>query len=394
MLLAEANQWPEDAIAYFGAGEGDECHMNFHFPLMPRLFMALRMEDRYPIIDILEQTPPLPATAQWAMFLRNHDELTLEMVTDEERDYMWRVYASDPAARINMGIRRRLAPLLNNNRRKIELMNALLFSMPGTPVLYYGDEVGMGDNIFLGDRNGVRTPMQWSADRNAGFSRANPQRLFLPIIIDPEYHYEAVNAESQLANPSSLLWWMKRLIALRKNHPVLGRGEIQFLTPANPKVLAFLRQDENEQVLIVANLSRFAQPIELDLSAFRGSTPVEMFGNVRFPTVAEDGRYILSVGPHAFYYFLLEPATAKVAESSAVPELRISAPGKSLLAHSAFERAIESRLPRLLPHRRWFGSKARTIRTTRVVDRVSVRTGANGTAAGIPRIVPDWRGVF
>ena len=283
MLLAEANQWPEDAIAYFG--NGDECQMNFHFPLMPRLFMSLRMEDRYPIIDILEQTPPLPPKAQWAMFLRNHDELTLEMVTDEERDYMWRVYANDPAARINMGIRRRLAPLLDNNRRKIELMNGLFFSMPGTPVLYYGDELGMGDNIFLGDRNGVRTPMQWCADRNGGFSRPIPQRLFLPLIIDPEYHYETINVEAQQANPSSLLWWMRRLIALRKHHPVLGRGEIEFLTPSNAKVLAFFRRDENEQMLVVANLSRFSQPVELDLSEVRGMTPIEMFGNVRFPAI-------------------------------------------------------------------------------------------------------------
>ena len=277
MLLAEANQWPEDAIEYFGK-DGDECHMNFHFPLMPRLFMSLRMEDRYPIIDILEQTPPLPPGAQWAMFLRNHDELTLEMVTDEERDYMWRVYASDPAARINMGIRRRLAPLLDNSRRKIELMNALLFSMPGTPVMYYGDEIGMGDNIFLGDRNGVRTPMQWSGDRNAGFSRANPQRLFLPVIIDPEYHAEALNVESQMQNPSSLLWWMRRLIALRKSHPVLGVGEIKFLTPSNPKVLVFIRDDGKQQILIVANLSRFAQPIETGIAGFRGR---DAGGNVR-----------------------------------------------------------------------------------------------------------------
>ena len=259
--------------------------MNFHFPLMPRLFMSLRMEDRNPIIDILEQTPPLPKGAQWAMFLRNHDELTLEMVTDEERDYMWRVYASDPVARINMGIRRRLAPLLNNSRRKIELMNALLFSMPGTPVVYYGDEIGMGDNIFQGDRNGVRTPMQWNGDRNAGFSRANPQRLFLPLIIDPEYHYETVNVEAELSNTSSLLWWMRRLIALRSHHAVFGVGDITFLTPANAKVLVFLRQGAGETVLVVANLSRFSQPVELDLSAHVGGTPVEMFGNVRFPTV-------------------------------------------------------------------------------------------------------------
>jgi maltose alpha-D-glucosyltransferase/alpha-amylase len=376
MLLAEANQWPEDAIAYFGAGAGDECHMNFHFPLMPRLFMSLRMEDRYPIIDIMEQTPPIPETSQWAMFLRNHDELTLEMVTDEERDYMWRVYASDPVARINMGIRRRLAPLLENNRRKIELMNALLFSMPGTPVVYYGDEVGMGDNIFLGDRNGVRTPMQWSSDRNAGFSRANPQRLFLPIIIDPEYHYEAVNVDAQQTNPSSLLWWMRRLIALRKHHPVLGRGDLRFLTPANPKVLAFLRRDGDQHVLVVANLSRFAQPVELDLSEYRGATPVEMFGNVRFPPIADDGRYTLSVGPHNFFWFLLEPASPPAAAGPTVPEARVPASGNAFLTDRAFERELQSHLPRILPTRRWFVSKARSIRSVRVVDRVPLQGDA------------------
>ncbi|HZT78791.1 MAG TPA: maltose alpha-D-glucosyltransferase, partial [Gemmataceae bacterium] len=236
MLLAEANQWPEDSVAYFG--QGDECNMAFHFPVMPRLFMAIRMEDRFPILDILQQTPPIPETCQWAMFLRNHDELTLEMVTDEDRDYMYGVYAQDPQARINLGIRRRLAPLLQNNRAKIELMNGLLFSLPGTPVIYYGDEIGMGDNIYLGDRNGVRTPMQWSAERNAGFSKANPQKLYLPVIIDPEYHYEAVNVEAQQANPNSLLWWMKRLIALRKRYRAFGRGSLEFLTPDNPKVLA------------------------------------------------------------------------------------------------------------------------------------------------------------
>src|SRR5919108_2455827 len=252
MLLAEANQWPEDAVAYFG--DGDECHMAFHFPSMPRLFMAIRMESRFPIIDILTQTPAIPETCQWALFLRNHDELTLEMVTDEERDYMYRVYAHDPHARINLGIRRRLAPLLGNDRRRIELMNALLFSLPGTPVIYYGDELRMGDNFYLGDRNGVRTPMQWSADRNAGFSRANPQRLYLPIIIDPEYHYEAVNVEAQQNNPHSLLWWMKRLIALRKRFKAFGRGTLEFLHPDNRKVLAFIRRFEDECVLVVANL--------------------------------------------------------------------------------------------------------------------------------------------
>ena len=263
MLLAEANQWPDDSVAYFG--DGNECHMCFHFPVMPRMFMAVRMEDRYPIIEILNQTPPIPANCQWAMFLRNHDELTLEMVTDEERDYMYRVYAHDRQARINLGIRRRLAPLLGNDRRRIELMNALLFSLPGTPVLYYGDEIGMGDNIYLGDRNGVRTPMQWSADRNAGFSNANPQRLYLPIISDPEYGSETINVESQQNNPNSLLWWTKRMIEQRKQYRAFGRGSIQFLHPDNRKVLAFVRQYENEQILVVANLSRYPQYAELDL---------------------------------------------------------------------------------------------------------------------------------
>ena len=269
MLLAEANQWPEDSAAYFGQGKGDECHVAFHFPLMPRLFMAVRMEDRTPIVDILEQTPAIPETSQWAIFLRNHDELTLEMVTDEERDYMYRVYAQDSRARINLGIRRRLAPLLGNDRKRIELLNALLLSMPGTPVLYYGDEIGLGDNVFLGDRNGVRTPMQWSSDKNAGFSRANPQSLFLPIILDPEYHYEAVNVENQQHNPHSLLWWTKRLLALRKRWPVFGLGTIEFLQPDNRKILAFVRQHGNEAVLVVCNLSRFVQAVELNLSAFQ-----------------------------------------------------------------------------------------------------------------------------
>src|SRR5712672_2556350 len=271
MLLSEANQWPEDAAAYFG--NGDEAHMNFHFPLMPRMFMALQMEDRFPIIDIMEQTPVIPENCQWAMFLRNHDELTLEMVTDEERDYMYRVYATDRRMQVNLGIRRRLAPLLENDRRRIELMNALLLSLPGTPVLYYGDEIGMGDNIYLGDRNGVRTPMQWSPDRNAGFSRANPQKLYLPVIIDPEYHYEAINVEAQQNNPNSLLWWMKRLISFRKRSKVFGRGSLEFLPSENRKVLAFVRRYQDEAVFVVANLSRLAQYLDNDLSAFKGIEP-------------------------------------------------------------------------------------------------------------------------
>ncbi|MBY0231207.1 MAG: maltose alpha-D-glucosyltransferase, partial [Gemmataceae bacterium] len=312
MFLAEANQWPEDAVAYFG--DGDECHMSFHFPLMPRLFMAVRQEDRFPILDILAQTPAIPDNCQWCVFLRNHDELTLEMVTDEERDYMYRAYASDRTARINLGIRRRLAPLLGNDRRRIELMNALLFSLPGTPVLYYGDEIGMGDNIYLGDRNGVRTPMQWSSDRNAGFSRGNPQSLYLPVVLDPEYRYEVVNVENQQNNPSSLLWWMKRLIAQRKQHQAFSRGAIEFLSPSNTRILAFIRRHGAERVLVVANLSRFVQHVELDLREHRGLVPDEMFGGSDFPAIG-DGPYPLTLGPHAFYWLSLRPVPAADAAS-------------------------------------------------------------------------------
>jgi maltose alpha-D-glucosyltransferase/alpha-amylase len=304
ILLAEANQWPEEAAAYFGAG--DEGHLAFHFPVMPRLFMAIRLEDRLPILDILQQTPAIPDSCQWALFLRNHDELTLEMVTDEERDYVYRIYARDPRARLNFGIRRRLAPLLENHRAKIELMNGLLFSLPGTPVLYYGDEIGMGDNIYLGDRNGVRTPMQWSPDRNAGFSHANPQSLYLPLIIDPEYHYEAVNVEVQQNNPHSLLWWTKRLIHLRKRHPAFGRGDVRFLTPDNHKVLAFVRGYHDNQILVVANLSRFPQFVALDLGAYAGHVPVELLGRTPFPPVGYRP-YPLTLGSYAFYWFHLEP---------------------------------------------------------------------------------------
>ena len=310
MLLAEANQWPDDALAYFG--QEDECHAAFNFPLMPRMFMAIQMEERFPIADILAQMPPIPENCQWVLFLRNHDELTLEMVSDEERDYMYRVYAHDRRARINLGIRRRLAPLLGNNRRKIELMNALLFSLPGTPVVYYGDELGMGDNIYLGDRDGVRTPMQWSADRNAGFSRANPQRLYLPPNIDPEYSYVTINVETQYNNPQSLLWWMKRLMAMRQLHPAFSRGSFELLQPANPKVLAYVRAYQGEKLLIVANLSRFAQYVELDLSPHEGAQPVELFGRSKFPVIRQTP-YPLSLGPHSFYWFSLDQPRASTA---------------------------------------------------------------------------------
>ena len=305
MLLAEANQWPEDAAAYFGSGPGDECHMAFHFPLMPRLFMALRMEDRVPVVDILQQTPAIPPTAQWALFLRNHDELTLEMVTDEERDYMYRMYAHVRQARLNLGIRRRLAPLVGNERKRIELLVALLFSLPGTPVIYYGDEIGMGENIYLGDRNGVRTPMQWSADKNAGFSRANPQSLYLPVNLDPENHYEAVNVEVQERNPHSLLWWMRRLIGLYKRCPAFGLGTIEFLHPENRTVFACIRRCPEQVILVAANLSRFVQPVELELGTFASRVPVELFGRTEFPAITNKP-YFLTLGPHSFFWFALE----------------------------------------------------------------------------------------
>ena len=303
MLLAEANQWPEDAVSYFG--EGDECHMAFHFPLMPRIYMAVQMEIRFPIIDILEQTPSIPENCQWATFLRNHDELTLEMVTDEERDYMYRYFARDSKATINLGIKRRLAPLMENNRRKIELINILLFSLPGTPIIYYGDEIGMGDNYYLGDRNGVRTPMQWSPDRNAGFSDTNPQRLFLPVIIDPEYHYETVNVEVQERFASSLFWWMKKAIALRGKYKSFGRGSLTFLNPGNPKVLAFIRTYQEETILIVTNLSKYSQAVELDLKEYAGYIPMEIFSRNKFPQIKESW-YVLTLSPHDYYWFSLE----------------------------------------------------------------------------------------
>ncbi len=361
MLLAEANQWPEDAVAYFGSG--DECHMAFHFPLMPRLFMSLRMEDRYPVTDIMSITPSIPENCQWAMFLRNHDELTLEMVTDEERDYMYRSYGRDREMRINLGIRRRLAPLLENDRRRIELMNALLFSLPGTPVIYYGDEIGMGDNVFLGDRNGVRTPMQWSADRNAGFSRANPQRLYLPVNIDPEYHYEAVNVETQQNNSHSLLWFTKRLISQRKRFQAFGRGTLEFLYPSNRKVLAFVRHYDDEHILVVANLSRFAQSCDLDLSEFNGRVPVEVFGHSRFPNIT-DQPYQLSLGPHAYYWFHLQPR--EVAESldfgtGGDTPLVLQVDAIDKVFSDATLASLRWVAPRLLRKRSWFLQKTRTI---------------------------------
>ena len=374
MLLAEANQWPEDSVAYFG--DGDECHMAFHFPVMPRMFMALRMEDRFPIIDILDQTPPIPETAQWALFLRNHDELTLEMVTDEERDYMYRVYANDPQTRINLGIRRRLAPLLGNHRRRIELLNGLLLSMPGTPVLYYGDEIGMGDNVYLGDRNGVRTPMQWTGDRNAGFSEANRQQLYLPPIVDPEYHYEALNVQVQQGNPHSLLWWMKRLIDLRKQHPAFSRGTLDFLHPDNRRILAFIRRHDGETILVVANLSRFMQHGELDLSGFEGRMPVEMFGRIEFPAISS-APYVLTLGPHEFAWFTLEaPAGDEAALPTTPRDLpslpAVEAVGDLVTRHADATAGV---LARWMRPRRWFRGKARTVKGASIRDSISVPCG-------------------
>ncbi|MET0146875.1 MAG: maltose alpha-D-glucosyltransferase [Ilumatobacteraceae bacterium] len=370
MLLAEANQWPEDAAAYFG--DGDECHMNFNFPVMPRLFMSLRLEHRTPIVDIMEQTPDPPPGGQWATFLRNHDELTLEMVTDEERDLMLRAYATDAEMRINLGIRRRLAPLLGGDRRKIELLNALLFSLPGTPVIYYGDEIGMGDNVYLGDRNGVRTPMQWSADRNGGFSTANPHRLYLPLITEQGYHYESVNVETQAANPASLLSWMRQLIALRKRHGVLGRGTIEFLEPDNPHVLAFVRHPTDDMepgerpLLCVANLSRLAQQVELDLRDYAGTVPVEVFGQNRFSSVG-DWPYSLTLTPYGFLWFSLEASHAADPTGGivipAVPHL----PGS--WAEVLRRRAPLGRvLARWLPSRRWFAGKDKIVREVSIDD--------------------------
>jgi maltose alpha-D-glucosyltransferase/alpha-amylase len=372
MLLAEANQWPEDSLPYFG--NGDECHMAFNFPVMPRMYMALAQEDRFPIIDIMAQTPAIPDNCQWAMFLRNHDELTLEMVTDEDRDYMWRTYASDRQARINLGIRRRLAPLMQNHRGRIHLMNGLLFSFPGTPIIYYGDEIGMGDNIYLGDRNGVRTPMQWSPDRNAGFSKTNPQQLYMPVIIDPEYHYEQVNVDQQQSSPYSLLWWMKRLIAQRNRFQAFGRGTMEFLHPDNRKILAFVRRYQDETILVVANLSRLVQCFELDLSQFKGMAPVELSGGTRFPEIS-DKPYFLNLGPFAFYWFTLEQQrTEPLPTTEDVPLLRAAnfAEVFSDRNRTSLGRALET----YVRSRRWFSGKARTITALQVTEAVALPNDA------------------
>ncbi len=391
LILAEANQWPADVRPYFG--DGDECHMAFHFPLMPRIYMALRQEDRLPITDIMAQTPPIPDNCQWGLFLRNHDELTLEMVTADERDYMYFAYSADPRMRINVGIRRRLAPLVDNNRRRIELLNSLLLSFPGTPILYYGDEIGMGDNIYLGDRNGVRTPMQWTSDRNAGFSKCDPARLYLPVVMDPIYGYQVVNVEAQLSDQSSLLHWTRNMIALRRLFQVFGRGSLTFLNPSNRKILAYLRELDLpdgfcETVLCVANLSRFAQPVTLDLAKYAGYEPVEMLGYVRFPTITREP-YSLTLAPYSFIWLELQAVSA-VDETSADIELPIQASlqgvdaslqpvfanGWAQFIAGGGSAILEPALLDWLPRKRWFGAKTHKIESVRVRNWVELAPDA------------------
>ena len=372
MLLAEANQWPEDAAEYFG--DGDECHMNFHFPLMPRMFMALEMEDHFPIIDILDQTPGIPENCQWASFLRNHDELTLEMVTDEERDYMRRVYANDPKARINLGIRRRLAPLMSNNRRKVELMNIMLLSLPGTPVLYYGDEIGMGDNFYLGDRDGVRTPMQWNSDRNAGFSRANPQQLQLPVIIDPEYHYEAVNVEVQEGNINSLLWWMRHMLVTARRYKAFSRGDVAFIKTDNPQVLIFTRTYEEETMLCIINLSKNPQAVSIDLPDYDGFIPEEVFSLSHFPRIKSATPYTVTTGPYGYFWFRLVESHEEI-EDRPYLEHTFAKLGdwQELFTGKHLERLETRILPKYIHGCRWFGGKARKIVRVALVDTIEVR---------------------
>jgi maltose alpha-D-glucosyltransferase / alpha-amylase len=373
-ILAEANMWPADVRPYFG--DGDECHMAFHFPLMPRIYMALRQEDRLPITDIMAQTPDIPPNCQWGLFLRNHDELTLEMVTNDERDYMNLAYAADARMRINVGIRRRLAPLVDNNRRRIELLNSLLLSFPGTPIMYYGDEIGMGDNIYLGDRNGVRTPMQWSPDRNAGFSTAVPAKLYFPVIMDPVWGYQAINVEAQLSDQSSLLHWTRNMIALRKLFQVFGRGTLEFLNPENRKVLAYLRQydhengSDSETVLCVANLSRFAQPVSLDLTKFSGMIPVEMLGYVPFPAITSQP-YPLTLAPYSFLWLELQssPNPPEVADTEDLePALSIATGSVEELLTGQGLDSLQRLIPGYLARQRWFGSKSRVIHNASVLD--------------------------
>jgi maltose alpha-D-glucosyltransferase/alpha-amylase len=391
LILAEANMWPPDVRPYFG--DGDECQMAFHFPLMPRIYMALRQEDRLPITDIMAQTPEIPENCQWGLFLRNHDELTLEMVTDDERDYMNLAYAADSRMRINVGIRRRLAPLVDNSRRRIELLNSLLLSFPGTPIMYYGDEIGMGDNIYLGDRNGVRTPMQWNSDRNAGFSKAVPAKLYFPVIMDPIWGYQAINVEAQQTDPSSLLHWTRNMIALRKLFQVFGRGTLEFLHPENRKVLAYIRDatfpggdseaaGHTETVLCVANLSRFAQPATLDLSKFAGRLPVEMLGYVPFPLITE-APYAITLAPYSFFWLELQPAAVRPPAPAIEPATSAprNGPTPTILSLSTLLRGrglelLESLLPRYIAQQRWFGSKSRTIRSARILSSIPIGEAA------------------
>lgn len=374
LLLAEANMWPEDSAAYFG--DGDECQMNYHFPIMPRMFMSLQMEDRYPITDIFDQTPEIPESCQWGIFLRNHDELTLEMVTDEERDYMYKVYVKDPKARINLGIRHRLAPLMENSRKKIELLNSLLFTFPGTPIIYYGDEIGMGDNFYLGDRDGVRTPMQWNPDRNAGFSQANPQRLYLPLILDPQYHYESVNVELQERNSSSLLWWMKRAIATRKKYKAFSRGDIKFLNSENSKVLAFTRCFKDETMLVIANLSRFPQPVELDLDQFKGYQPVEIYSKNKFPSVKDGTPYFFTLEAYACQCFVMQKTHPEIDQNEELPLLEL-ADWKDLLEPEVLENLENNFLPSYLMKMRWFGGKGKGLDTVKIISHASIPLGQN-----------------
>ncbi|GGB87250.1 maltose alpha-D-glucosyltransferase [Dyadobacter sediminis] len=374
LLLAEANMWPEDSAAYFG--DGDECQMNYHFPIMPRMFMSLQMEDRYPITDIFDQTPEIPENCQWGIFLRNHDELTLEMVTDEERDYMYKVYVKDPKARINLGIRHRLAPLMENNRKKIELLNSLLFTFPGTPIIYYGDEIGMGDNFYLGDRDGVRTPMQWSPDRNAGFSQANPQRLYLPLILDPQYHYESVNVELQTRNSSSLLWWMKRAINTRKKYKAFSRGDIKFINSENAKVLAFTRTFEDETMLVIANLSRFPQPVELDIDQYKGYQPVEIFSKNKFPAIKDNTPYFFTLEAYACQCFVLQQTHPEIDKNEELPLIEL-ATWEDLLKPRVIEYLENKILPAYLMKMRWFGGKGKGLDSLRIVSHATIPLGEN-----------------
>jgi maltose alpha-D-glucosyltransferase/alpha-amylase len=372
-LLAEANQWPADVRPYFG--DGDECHMAYHFPLMPRIFMAVRQEDALPIVEIMRQTPAIPPPCQWALFLRNHDELTLEMVTDEERDYMYNAYAADPQMRLNVGIRRRLAPLMEHSRALIELLNSLLLSMPGSPIIYYGDELGMGDNVYLGDRNGVRTPMQWTGDRNAGFSRADPARLFAPPVMDPVYGYQAINVEAQERSPSSLLNWMRRMLTLRRQHPTLGRGTFEPVATDNRRVLAYLREDAAQQILVVANMARTVQPVHLDLQRFEGRHPVELIGNTELPSVQADP-YFLTLAPHGFFWFQLSQVAKPIVlqrprlegREEPVPKLLVSAQWQNLLDSATRELIERDALRAFLLRQRWYAGKARRAKGARFVD--------------------------